>query len=320
MTYESGGIISASDYNNLLNGSNKFNTTWSTGTGDVGYGQTAITTKTAGDIVTATEWASLINKLNIVRTHQSGSGTGVSAVVSGDLVEYQSGVSGGIDLAYTNRLAFNAQGTTSTDAGSTHTINDADGLGSYTFTRTATFSSGDAARYFFNAGGELNFVLTAGSNVNGTGRSAQILAIVTACGGVQDFRATTNGGRTGTGETETTNDLTIGYYDLTTLDQVISRVDESGAAYTPYTGDWISVAVKSNGVQGSNADKGTIITWTITYNLGTTGDNNVIAPGTGYAVGAYNDAANANFTSKVNVTYPQTAAGLSNTWGSVTIG
>jgi hypothetical protein len=321
MAYESGGIISAKDYNNLLNDTNKFNTTWSTGSGDAGYGQTAITTKSAGDVVTATEWASLINKLNIVRTHQTGAGTGVSAVVSGDLVEYQSGVSGGVDLAYTNRTAFSAQGSTTTDAGTTHTINDADGLGSYSFTRTATFSSGDAARYFFNAGGELNFVLTAGSNTNGTGRTAQMLAIVTACGGVQDFRASTNGGRTGTGETETTNDLTIGYYDLTTSNQTISRVDESGAAYTPYTGDWISVAVKSNGVQGSNADKGTIITWTITYNLGTTGTNASTPPADGgYTVSAYNDACNGNFTSKVNVTYPETASGLSNTWGSVTIG
>ena len=308
MAYESGGIISATDYNNLLNDTNKFNTTWSTGSGDAGYGQTAITTKSAGDIVTATEWASLINKLNIARTHQTGAGTGVSAVVSGDIVTYQSGVSGGVDLAYTNRLAFNAQGTTSTDAGTTHNPNDADGIATFSYTRTATFSSGDAARYFFNAGGELNLVLTAGANTGGTSRGAQLLEMVTACGGVQDFRASTNGGRTGSGETETTNDLTIGYYDLTTTNQTISRVDESGAAYTPYTADYITVAVKSNGVQGSNADKGTIITWTITLE----------AAGTG--AGSFEDNINVNFTSKLNVTYPETASGLSNTWGTVTIG
>jgi hypothetical protein len=308
MAYESGGIISATDYNNLLNDTNKFNTTWSTGSGDAGYGQTAITTKSAGDVVTATEWASLINKLNIARTHQSGSGTGVSAVVSGDIIEYQSGVSGGVDLAYTNRLAFNAQGTTSTDAGTTHNPNDADGIATFSYTRTATFASADQARYFFNAGGELNFVLTAGANTGGTSRGAQALAMVTACGGVQDFRATTNGGRTGTGETETTNDLTIGYYDLTTANQTISRVDESGAAYTPYTADFIKIDVKSNGVQGANGDTGTIITWTITLEAASTG------------AGSFNDSINVTFTSKVNVTYPSTAAGLSNTWGTVTIG
>ena len=151
-------------------------------------------------------------------------------------------------------------------------------------------------------------MLTAGANTGGTGRGAQTLSLITALGGIADFRAATNGGRTGTGETETTNDLTIGYYDLTTSNQVISRVDESGAAYTPYTADWISVAVKSNGVQGANGDVGTIITWTITLTGGSASS------------GGFNDNVNIVFTSKVNITYPETASGLSNTWGTVTIG
>ena len=308
MAYEAGGLISAADYNTLINGGNKFNTTWSVGTGDAGYGQTAVTTKTAGDTVSATEWASIINKLNIVRTHQTGAGTGVAAVVSGDIVAYQLGVDDGIDLAYTNRLTFNAQGSTSTDAGTSHNPVDADGIATFTYTRTATFASADQARYFFNNGGELNVVLTAGANTGGTGRGAQTLSLITALGGIADFRAATNGGRTGTGETETTNNLTIGYYDLTTSDQVISRVDESGAAYAPYTADWISVAVKSNGVQGANGDVGTIVTWTITITGGSASS------------GGFNDNVNIVFTSKVNITYPETASGLSNTWGTVTIG
>ena len=308
MAYEVGGLIEATDYNTLINGGNKFNTTWSVGTGDAGYGQTAVTTKTAGDTVSATEWASVINKLNIVRTHQTGSGTGVAAVVSGDIVAYQLGVDDGIDLAYTNRLTFNAQGSTSTDAGTSHNPVDADGTATFTYTRTATFASADQARYFFNNGGELNLDLTAGANTGGTGGGAQLLSLITACGGVADFRAAGNNGRTGTGETETTNDLTIGYYDLTTSNQVISRVDESGAAYTPYTSDWISVSVKSNGVQGANGDVGTVVTWTITLTGGATSS------------GGFNDNVNIVFTSKVNITYPETASGLSNTWGTVTIG
>ena len=309
MAYEAGGVISAADYNGLINNSNKFNTVWSVGDGDAGYGQTAVTTKSAGDTVSATEWASLINKLNIVRTHQTGAGTGVVAVVAGDLVEFQSGVSTGIDTAYTQRLTFNAQGSTTTDSGTTHNPTDADGVATFTFTRTATFASADQARYFFNNGGELNLDLTAGANTGGTGRGAQLLTIITACGGIADFRATTNGGRTGTGETETTNDTTIGYYDLTTSNQTISKIDESGAAYTPYTGDFIKVDVKSNGVQGSNNDKGTIITWTITLESASAG-----------AGGTFNDNVDVNFVSKLNITYPETASGLTNTWGTVTIG
>jgi len=97
MAYSSGGLIEATDYNNLLNGSNKFNTVWSTGTGDAGYGQTAVTTKTAGDIVSATEWASLVNKVNIVSNHQIGSSTGDVAPVTGDVVTVLSSIEGSID-------------------------------------------------------------------------------------------------------------------------------------------------------------------------------------------------------------------------------
>lgn len=308
MAYSSGGLIQATDYNNLLNGSNKFNTVWSTGTGDAGYGQTAVTTKTAGDIVSATEWASLVNKVNIVSNHQVGGATGDVAPVAGDVVTVLSSIEGSIDTFYTNRTNFNAQGTTTTDAGTTHNIVDADGTFTFTATRTATFASADQARYFFNAGGELNLELTAGANTGGTGGGAQILSLITAVGGIADFRANDNNGRTGTGETETTNNLTIGYYDLTTSNQTISRIDESGAAYTPYTADFVTVAVKSNGVQGANGDVGTIITWTITVTGGATSS------------GGFNDNVNVNFTSKLNFTDPETASGLTDTWGSVTIG
>ena len=308
MAYEAGGLISAADYNTLINGTNKFNKTWSVGNGDAGYGQTVVTTKTAGDTVSATEWASIINKLNIVRTHQTGAGTGVATVVAGNIVEYQEGVDGGVDLAYTTRLVFNAQGSTTTDSGTSHNPVDADGTATFTYTRTATFASADQARYFFNAGGELNLDLTAGANTGGTGRGAQALAMVTGLGGIAEFRATTNNGRTGTGETETTNDLTVGYYGLTTSNQVLSRVDESGSAYTPYTADFITVSVKSNGVQGANADVGTIITWTIVIESAATG------------AGTFNDNIDVVFTSKLNITYPETASGLTNTWGTITIG
>ena len=308
MAYEVGGLIQATDYNGLINGTNKLNTVWSTGTGDAGYGQTVIAAKSAGDTVSATEWASVVNKVNIISTHQTGTATGDVAPVAGDVVAFLASIESSIDTFYTNRTNFNAQGSTTTDSGTTHNVVDADGTFTFTATRTATFASADQARYFFNAGGELNLVLTAGANTGGTGGGAQILSIITACGGIADFRANDNNGRTGSGETETTNNLTIGYYDLTTSNQTISRVDESGAAYTPYTSDFVKVDVKSNGVQGANGDVGTIITWTITVDGGSASS------------GGFNDNVDVNFTSKLNVTFPETASGLADTWGSVTIG
>ena len=76
MTYSSGGLIQATDYNNFITGSNQFNTVWSTGTGNAGYGQTALSAAaTVGSNVTASQWATLITALNKALTHQSGSGS-----------------------------------------------------------------------------------------------------------------------------------------------------------------------------------------------------------------------------------------------------
>ena len=83
MSYSQGGLIAATDYNNFLTGTNQLNTVWGTGVGTAGYGQTALSTVSAGGTVTAAQWASLINTLNSALTHQSGSGSGLSAPTAG---------------------------------------------------------------------------------------------------------------------------------------------------------------------------------------------------------------------------------------------
>ena len=102
MAYSQGGLIAASDYNNFLNGSNQLNTVWSTGTGDTGYGQTALSTVATSGTVTATQWATLINTLNNALTHQQGSGSGLGAPTTGATIAYLSSLSGSINTAYTN--------------------------------------------------------------------------------------------------------------------------------------------------------------------------------------------------------------------------
>jgi hypothetical protein len=49
MSYTAGGLIEATDYNGFVNtGANNINKVWSTGTGDSGWGQTAISTVSVG--------------------------------------------------------------------------------------------------------------------------------------------------------------------------------------------------------------------------------------------------------------------------------
>jgi len=172
MAYSQGGLIDAVDYNNFLNGSNQFNTVWGAGTGNAGYGQTALSTVSSAGTVTATQWATLINALNSARTHQSGSGSGISATTAGSTINYLSTLSTQIDSAYTNRLAFTTQGTTTTGSnnGNNLTVANQAAASTLSFTRTATFASAAQMRYFFNCGGQINFVISSASNGDATNR------------------------------------------------------------------------------------------------------------------------------------------------------
>ena len=76
MTYSSGGLIQATDYNGFVSttaGAN-VNDIWSTGSGDKGWGQTAVPTVAAGNtvaagvaspIASATSWAGLVTNLGL---------------------------------------------------------------------------------------------------------------------------------------------------------------------------------------------------------------------------------------------------------------
>jgi len=310
MAYAQSGLIEAADYNNFINGTNQLNRVWGTGNGDAGYGQTAVSTVAAGNTVTATQWASLINTLNSALTHQSGSGSGISAVVSGDRINHLSTLATNINTSYTNRLNFATQGTTTTGATTNSVLNVTGAAAqSLTITRTATFSSGDAARYFFNSGGQLNLIIGAGTNTGATGRGAGLITMATAAGGVTAFRSVTNGGRSGSGQTQNTNNTSIGYYDLTTLNQTIVSLTAISSPYTAYPSDTVTIVARSNGVQGANSDNGTIITFVITL---TSAAQSTLD-------GGYNDTINITIPNRIDIIYPETT-NLTNSWGTVTLG
>jgi hypothetical protein len=304
MSYSQGGLIAATDYNNFLTGSNQLNTVWGTGTGNAGYGQTALTQVSAGGTVTAAQWASLINTLNSALTHQSGSNSGLSAPTAGDIIAFQSTLATNINTAYTNRLNANTRGTTVTGgnfapnptAGNDATYN------STVATRTVTFASGDAARYFFNAGGRLNFVISSVTNNDGTSRSADAVTVIgTGLGGVSAFASTTNGGRTGSGSTQSTNATSIGYYGLTTTYQTLQQITTTNATYS---NDYVQLQVKSNGAQGANADVGSVISFALNYQSAHTS--------------GFNDTLNVTVNHRIDIIPPETT-NLTNSWGSITI-
>jgi hypothetical protein len=311
MSYSQGGLIQASDYNNIV-GSNSttagtINYIWSTGNGQYGYGQTALSTVSQAGLVSATQWATAISRLNSISAHQTTT-LNITQPSAGGLVQYLSSVTSGVTQVNNNRLSFSSTGVTATGAVFTGTATQATqgavyGPSLYA-TRTATFTSGDAARYFFNAGGSFNLVITGVTNNDGTARSTDAVnTIGTYLAGVSNIAAITNGGRTGTGGTATTNTTTTGYYGLTGTFATTQQITTSSSTYG---GDYAYIQLKTNGLQGSNADNGSIV-----------------SIGLGYygAVhsGSFNDTLGVTVSHRVDVVYPETTNLTANTWGAVVI-
>lgn len=314
MTYAQSGLIQATDYNTLIGTSpsstiNTLNTVWAVGSGSAGYGQTAVSAVSVSSTITATQWASLINTLNSARIHQSGSGSGISAPTAGTTINYLSTLQTSIDTAYTSRLSFASNSAAITNVSSLSaypawSVASTSSTLTRSFGARANFPSADQARYFFNSGGRLKFNISAVNNLGSNTRSAAVAALFTNLGGISLFAANGSAGRTGTGGTLGTNLTTTGYYQITTAN--VTHVSVTSTT-TNYTTDTATIAVKSNGTQGSNNDNGFQIDfWT-----------NITSTSGGNSGGSFDDSINVTPTATIDVSYPETT-NLSNTWGTIT--
>ena len=310
MAYTFGNLVQATDYNNFAGGavanvSNQLNPILSTGRGSVGYGQTAVANVAPASTVTATQWTTLVNGLNTIRKHQTGgSYSNIGTYTAGTRINANIDFASNLVTAYSNRLSAAAT-STSTGATFSPTFTLAATTAAQTFqlTRTATFANADSARYFFNAGGQLNLVFISGVNNDGTTRSADLITLATTVVGSKSVKGQDCVARTGTGGT-VNSDLTLGsgYYGLTTSNVTIS--DITSTTYT-YTGDNVKIYAKTNGVQGTNADNGTVLSFGVDLTTGTKS-------------ATYNNSLNVTLNHRVDVIYPATTF-LANTWGAVTI-
>lgn len=313
MSYSSGGLIQASDYNGFVGTSpsstaNQINTVWAVGNGSSGYGQTAVSQVAISNTITATQWASLINTLNSIRTHQTGTGSGLSAPTAGTVVTFLSTLSTQATNAYTQRLLFasNSAVTAGTLQSTAWTSTTTSSTLTRAFGIRAAFASADQARYFFNAGGRLKLNVSGTQNASTTARTNAAINLQTYLGGVALFSANTNGGRTGTGGTLGTNATTIGYH-TSTYGANVTLVSVTSTT-TNYTTDTASIAVNCNGTQGLYNDKGQFVDFWVTISS-TSGGN---------SGGSFDDSLGVNVRRSIDISYPETT-NLSNTWGTVTI-
>ena len=309
MSYAQFGTIEASDYNNLVGtnpntASGRLNTVWSTGGTTAGYGQTAEATVAVGDTVTAAKWANLVTKTANSATHQGTSITAVTAPSTGGTVTYLSAVPTNLTTIYNSRLNAATQGATTANSVARATTWSA----LLTFTHTVTFANGDAARYFFNSGGQLK-VTCSHANVTGAGNqlfnglASNVGTVVMSAptSGTITISATSYSGITkiGGGGSAPTISTNSGYYAMTTSNANVFTQLAGGA--TAYLNSFIRVIAKSNGTVGSNGDVGNIVT------LFTLWDE---VPD-GLTVGS-------GSTVTVTAQAPETT-NLANTWGAITI-
>ena len=226
MTYALNGLIQAADHTNFrgdiapnsaypsaVAATNKVAALIGVGYGNRGYGQTStvLPVVVPNDIVSAASWSNLFNAMSTMNTH-TGSGLTIPAVSSNALIQVQDGnlsrpnIASLIGTLDTNRMTAAPGQTaltlalTSTRTTVWHTL--------ATHQWTVTFTNEDAARYFFNTGGQ---IYVQASRIGGT--STQINTafsqLLSAMGTIRFGASSTT--YTGSGGTP----AAIGYYGLT---------------------------------------------------------------------------------------------------------
>jgi hypothetical protein len=321
MTYSSGGLIQATDYNGFVSTTvaGNVNATW-----NATYGQSALATVSAGGTVSATQWATLNTTIASMATHQGTSITSRSGPTAGNVIAIQSAVGTDITNCYTNRLNASVIGSQFTGWTGTASKTAATGSGgatwTITFTDTITFANATAANYFFNCGGYLQVQF--GKSSTGTVADTEWNAFIGAAGaggvvaakviltsdaasktivGVS-YNGTYKTGGTGTPSTLATG---IGYNQLTGTPQTIYKQFDAGAAYS------------SNYVQVNASVSGAVVTLTTTWfdagdaNPGSTAQ---ISGGTATTGISFGTAP----TTIVTCYYPENT-NIANTWGTVSI-
>jgi hypothetical protein len=253
MTYTVGSLIEATDYNGFVSTTSNANVNdiWGTGSSDKGYGQTALSTVSAGGTITATQWASLVNTLSNIGSHQGTTITSRVAPVVGNTITILSNLNTDLTNLTTSRGNAAASGTQYTAWTGTSSKDTATGSGStpwtITFTHTITFASANAARWFFNAGGRIKWETSKTSTGTEADDEWNDLAntlvgdlFITGGTGTQTIAGTAYTGTTKIGGTGTPTVLTTttGWYDLTASPTTIY---EQYADTSPYTGQYIRV-------------------------------------------------------------------------------
>jgi len=222
--------VLATDYNTIQS---KINNILGNGSADFGYGQTVTSNQVVRtNRITVAQWNALRNDLLKARNHQTSIDESGLLTVASTAIRIReadrSAYSLFADVVTTNRLI-----TPPTDQASLTTLQTVTRTASWSTTIshqvTVTFASEDAGRFFFNSGSSIRF----SSSMSGYSAGPSLLvnqswATLLANMGIISFGAYSTT-KTGTGTAQA-----IGFYNLTTTDQLVfTKLVEAGNQYTP---------------------------------------------------------------------------------------
>jgi len=316
MTYTSGALIEATDYNGFVSttANANVNDVWATGASDKGWGQTGLTTVSATNTITATQWASLVNTLASMGSQTGTTITARAAPTAGTVIGILTAVNTDLTNVTTNRANAVAVGTqyTSWTGTNSKTAGTSGNPWTITFTNTVTFASANAMRYFFNGGGLIK--LDVFKNATGaTGDPEWNDLAATLCGDIYfsgvaashtiagvSYTGTTKIGGTGTPNTLST---ATGRYALT-AGAAATIIYKQFADTAPYTANFIQHSVALDATS-------TILTFTTLWSAS---DGDPISGGT-----ASSGATPGTAPTTICTYFPPSTTYLTASWGTPTV-
>ena len=331
MTYSSGGLIQATDYNGFVSttANANINATWNST-----YGQTALATVSSAGTVAATQWSTLNSTITSIATHQGTAITARTSPVTGNTISVLAALASDIGNCWTNRLNANVIGSQFTawtgNAAFTTNIGNTGGntRGAWTatFTDTITFANSTAANSWFNAGGYIKIQFNKSStgtvgdtewnkfigNVASGGAVVGVVAnavVLTSDANTKVITGNSWAGTAAIGGTGTPSILgnAYGFNQLTTTANTIYKQFDTGSAYS---GNYVQVTAAKNAT-------GNVITLVTTWV--DTGDTNTGSSTT--LTGGTNTTGITFGTGPATVVtaYQPEATNIGNVWGSITV-
>lgn len=243
--------VSSVDYNTIRN---KVASLLGTGSATQGYGQTLQSTAvSAGQTITKAQWDALRYDLINIKVHQDGVTPSIVSVPTGQPIRYGAGHPNSnfdtiVEQAILNRFNIGGgQSVVSTKATRDYTSSWG---ASATAELTVTFSTADAARHFFNSGGNIRFTSTRTGGTASSQNNAWTNLLTSI--GTQSFGAA--------------SPVLVNFYTLTNSynDGVFYQLSSS----TPYSANYYQLAAKcdiANNVSGGATVVYFRITWQDNY-------------------------------------------------------